>query len=161
MNIHGTLDILKKTRKSLIDKEKQENTEENINNQIKAIDGIVAFTNVVLKHFSPDTLEKIMKDEQANKEVLKELIDKYESAAGNDNIGENKKYETIFTKDIILRLNHKLTISIVLYGGRKYIILEPKKYLKHVLRWVNWPNLKFPSEIIYDGKNRINDENKQ
>jgi hypothetical protein len=165
MSILKTLNILKNVKKTLFDKRKHGNIEEEyINNQIRAIDSIIIFTDIMLKHFSVETLEKIMKDELANIDLLKELTEERYCESNMENkdieIKNMKKYETSFTKDIILRLNHKLVISIVLYDGRKYIILEPQKYLKHTLKWVNWPNLKFPAEIIYENRKRIKDENK-
>jgi hypothetical protein len=162
MDFLKALNILEKVKKSLFDKREHGNFEEEyINNQIKAIDSIIGFTNIMLKHFSVETLEKIMKDELGNIDLLRELTEgsNCESNIENEDI-ENKRHETLFTKDIILRLNHKLVISIVLYDGKKYIILEPKKYLKHTLKWANRPNFKFPVEIIDENRKRINDDNK-
>jgi hypothetical protein len=161
MDLLRTLNILGKVKKTLFDKKKHGNIEEEyINNQIRAVDSIIAFTNIMLEHFSAETLEKIIVDRSANKELLKGLTEEANMEDENIEIKDPKKYETIFTKNIILRLNHKLVISIVSYDGKKYIILEPQKYMKHTLEWVNWPNFKFPAEILDENRNRLNVENR-
>ena len=165
MNILRAINILEKAKKHFFETKRHGNTrEEYVNSQIKAIDKIIEFTNIMVKHFSEETLEKIIQDESVNIDLLRELNEEeiyYENNMENKDIEnrENKNYETLYSKNIILRVNHKLVYSTVLYSGKKYIILEPKKYLKDIAKWVNWSNFKFLSEIIEANKRIINDEN--
>ena len=52
-------------------------------------------------------------------------------------------------------LNRKLLFSFINYKGNRYIILEPKKFIKNTVKWENRAKVFiFPREILKDNQNR-------
>jgi hypothetical protein len=93
-----------------------------------------------------------------NNNLSKEILDKYYQN-NNTETKNNGIYENIYITDIRLLPNHKLKFSIIKYNEQTYMIIDPQKFSRKMLQYINWGNFKFPIEIIKEKRKKINETN--
>jgi hypothetical protein len=160
MNFEKTIRILEKIKKYFIEKYGNDNSNEKlIQAEITALNNIINFTNLVLNNFPKGIIQKIINNPTVNNsDMVKEMIEKYSQ---KNNIENCTEYENIYADEIKLKLNRKITYSIIKFRKNKYIILEPIKFIKNTSEWHNWESFNFPVEILKENQNRkrIKEEN--
>jgi hypothetical protein len=163
MNFSENIKNLEKIKKYLFGKKGTDNANQGlICAEINALEDSIEFINLVLNTFPKGIIQKIINTGTVNNSIIiKELMEKYDSK-NDDEIIEEENYENIYIDEIKLMTNYKLSYSIIKYKENKYIIIEPKKFIKSVSEWKNWENFKFPMEILNENQNkkRINKENR-
>jgi hypothetical protein len=163
MNFPENIKNLEKIEKYLIGKKGTDNANDGlIRAEINALKDSIKFINLVLNNLPKRIIQKIINTGTVNNSIIiKELMEEYDSK-DSDETAEEEDYENIYTDEIKLMTNHKLSCSIIKYKENKYIIIEPKKFINSVSEWKNWENFKFPIEILKENQNRrrINQDNR-
>jgi hypothetical protein len=156
MNISEAVDILEGIRQSLIKEYDNNNHEDElIKNKIGALKYIIKFTHIIFRCFPKGFIKKIVKeDTKRNDNMTKEIIEIYNENNKTELNDDENLIEKIYTEEIKLRNNYRLLFSVIKYKGKKYIIIEPKKYNRNILQWINWERFNFPAEIIKENQFR-------
>jgi hypothetical protein len=161
MDFSRTISVLEKMLQNLDEKwEKGILNGELVKTDIKALENIIKFTNMILSNFPEEMIEKIANDDIEQKEnILKGIIEKY-NIQNNGEMIAGEEYETIYTDEIKLMIGKRILFSVVNYGGNKYVLLEPQRFMRNMLQWKNWgERFNFPKEIIKKNRKIINEIN--
>jgi hypothetical protein len=88
------------------------------------------------------------------------MITEYELNNENNNNEEpedEKEYEIIYTYEREITKNYKINISFINQRGNKYILFEPKKYVKWKYRWENHGKYKITPTILEEVLKKTNE----
>jgi hypothetical protein len=125
-----TFEILEERKKYLLQKKQKNGDDINkngyINREIGALDRVINFTKLVLKNFPKETIEN--------------MINKYELDNINDyskDLNTENECEIIYTYEKEIMTTYKINISFIKQNTRKYILIEPKKYVIGKNKWEN------------------------